>query len=32
MLIRTLRDLTPAERMVVLSLLLIILTASLGWR
>jgi hypothetical protein len=32
MLIRTLRDLTPAERLVVFSLLLIVLTASLGWR
>lgn len=32
MLIRTLRELTPAERLVVFSLLLIVLTASLSWR
>jgi len=32
MLMRTLRDLTPAEVMVAVSLLVIVLSASLGWR
>lgn len=32
MLMRTLRDLTPAELLVVFSLLVIVLTATLGLR
>jgi len=32
MLMRTLRDLTLAEAMVAVSLLVIVLSASLGWR